>query len=102
MTPPGDGEDVAIDQKDTSDIEDRDDAKNTTRLTQGRQGPYPTEEICQEEGEEGNLEGEHGNENAQAEVEDEDMASWTGQPSIKGSTESMRMALLTFSLIGLQ
>jgi hypothetical protein len=32
----------------------------------------------------------------------EDMASWAGQPAIKGSTESMRMILLTFSLIGLQ
>lgn len=31
-----------------------------------------------------------------------DMASWAGQPSIKGSTESMRMALLTMSLIGIQ
>ncbi|OAF58620.1 hypothetical protein VC83_05044 [Pseudogymnoascus destructans] len=31
-----------------------------------------------------------------------DMASWAGQPSIKGSTESMRMALLTISLIGIQ
>ncbi|KAL8677858.1 MAG: hypothetical protein Q9186_005744 [Xanthomendoza sp. 1 TL-2023] len=29
-------------------------------------------------------------------------ASWTGTPSIKGSTESIRMALLTFSLVGLQ
>ena len=29
-------------------------------------------------------------------------ASWIGTPSIKGSTESMRMALLTFSLVGLQ
>lgn len=29
-------------------------------------------------------------------------ASWTGTPAIKGRTESTRMALLTFSLIGLQ
>ena len=29
-------------------------------------------------------------------------ASWVGTPSIKGKTESIRMALLTFSLIGLQ
>lgn len=36
------------------------------------------------------------------EVTDADMASWVGQPAIKGSTESMRMALLTLSLIGLQ
>lgn len=36
------------------------------------------------------------------EDEDEDMASWAGQPAIKGSSETMRMALLTFSLIGLQ
>lgn len=34
---------------------------------------------------------------------DPDMASsWAGQPHIKGSSESLRMALLTFSLIGLQ
>jgi hypothetical protein len=40
---------------------------------------------------------------AKAEDEDDDMAaSWAGQPAIKGSTETMRMALLTFSLIGLQ
>ncbi|KAI4171481.1 MAG: hypothetical protein LQ343_004219 [Gyalolechia ehrenbergii] len=29
-------------------------------------------------------------------------ASWAGAPSIKGSSESVRMALLTFSLVGLQ
>jgi hypothetical protein len=28
-------------------------------------------------------------------------ASWMGSPSIKGRTESMRMALLTFSLVGM-
>lgn len=32
----------------------------------------------------------------------EDMSSWAGQPSIKGSSEAMRMALLTFSVIGVQ
>ena len=32
----------------------------------------------------------------------EDMAQWSGQPVIKGSRESMRMALLTFSIIGIQ
>ncbi|TVY90676.1 General alpha-glucoside permease [Lachnellula willkommii] len=31
-----------------------------------------------------------------------DMASWVGQPHVKGSTEAMRMVLLTFSLVGLQ
>ena len=31
-----------------------------------------------------------------------EMASWAGQPNVKGSTESMRMALLTFSLVGIQ
>lgn len=31
-----------------------------------------------------------------------EMASWAGQPAVKGSTESMRMALLTFSLVGIQ
>ncbi|KAL8842534.1 MAG: hypothetical protein Q9170_000488 [Blastenia crenularia] len=29
-------------------------------------------------------------------------ASWAGTPAIKGSTEAIRMALLTFSLVGLQ
>jgi hypothetical protein len=37
-----------------------------------------------------------------AKDDQEDMASWAGQPAVKGSTESMRMLLLTFSLIGLQ
>jgi hypothetical protein len=32
----------------------------------------------------------------------EDMASWTGHPHVKGSSESMRMALLTLSSVGLQ
>jgi hypothetical protein len=31
-----------------------------------------------------------------------DMASWAGQPAVKGSTETMRMALLTLSMAGLQ
>jgi solute carrier family 45 protein 1/2/4 len=30
------------------------------------------------------------------------VAQWQGTPSVKGSTESIRMALLTASLIGLQ
>jgi solute carrier family 45 protein 1/2/4 len=29
-------------------------------------------------------------------------ARWAGTPSIKGRSESTRMALLTFSLVGLQ
>lgn len=29
-------------------------------------------------------------------------ARWVGSPSIKGKSESVRMALLTFSLLGLQ
>jgi solute carrier family 45 protein 1/2/4 len=29
-------------------------------------------------------------------------AQWVGTPKVKGSSESMRMALLTASLIGLQ
>lgn len=45
---------------------------------------------------------ESGHAGANIEVTDADMASWVGQPAIKGSTESMRMALLTLSLIGLQ
>ena len=32
----------------------------------------------------------------------DEMASWAGQPSVKGSTDTMRMALLTFSAVGLQ
>ena len=31
-----------------------------------------------------------------------DMAQWAGSPTVKGSSESMRMALLTFSIIGIQ
>jgi hypothetical protein len=30
------------------------------------------------------------------------VAQWSGTPKVKGSSESMRMALLTASLIGLQ
>lgn len=30
------------------------------------------------------------------------MASWVGQPSVKGSTEGVRMALLTLTAMGLQ
>jgi solute carrier family 45 protein 1/2/4 len=29
------------------------------------------------------------------------MASWSGQPSVWGSSEAMRMVLLTFSAIGI-
>ena len=32
----------------------------------------------------------------------EKMASWVGQPSVKGSTEGIRMALLTLTAMGLQ
>jgi hypothetical protein len=32
----------------------------------------------------------------------QEMASWVGRPSVKGSTETTRMMLLTFSLVGLQ
>ena len=53
--------------------------------------PYPTSGTREVEGEE-----------VKAAEEDEDMAQWAGQPRVKGSTESVRMALLTFSLIGLQ
>jgi len=30
------------------------------------------------------------------------VGQWTGTPKVKGSSEAMRMALLTLSLIGLQ
>lgn len=46
-----------------------------------------------------------GEEDRSVNVDDEGpekMASWQGQPAVKGSTESMRMALLTFSLVGIQ
>lgn len=64
-------------------------------------------ELCDHEEEDGDehLREEHrgsGQTRADIEVADADMASWVGQPAIKGSTESMRMALLTLSLIGLQ
>lgn len=29
-------------------------------------------------------------------------AQWSGHPSVKGSSEAMKMALLTLSLVGLQ
>lgn len=32
----------------------------------------------------------------------DNMASWAGQPSVKGSTEGVRMALLTLTAMGLQ
>jgi len=38
----------------------------------------------------------------ESEIEEKMASSWAGQPSIRGSSESMRMALLTFSLVGLQ
>jgi hypothetical protein len=53
--------------------------------------PYPTSGTRQVEGNE-----------LKITEETEDMASFSGLPSIKGSTESMRMLLLTFSIIGLQ
>lgn len=39
---------------------------------------------------------------SQGDIDQDTMSSWSGQPAIKGSSESMRMALLTFSMIGLQ
>lgn len=57
--------------------------------------PYPTSGTrASEDQEQG--------EAAKTEEEDEDMSSWSGQPAVKGSSETMRMALLTFSMIGLQ
>ncbi len=74
------------------DLEIDDDAVSIAeQSSQQRQVNYPTSGTRQSNG---------------VEVKDEDddqmAASWAGQPAIKGSTESMRMALLTFSLIGLQ
>lgn len=63
-----------------------------------QQEPYPTSGSRQADEDE-----DEDEDQAKVEEQDDDMAaSWAGQPSIKGSTESMRMALLTFSLIGLQ
>lgn len=93
MIAPEDHQDVAIDD-DTADIAD---AEETTHLNQGQERSFSAEETHHEEGE---VKAEE--ENAQIERDDDDMALWAGQPSIKGSTESIRMALLTFSLIGLQ
>ena len=72
------------------DLEVDDDAADITEQGQSsqpqQQEAYPTSGTPQQEKDE----------------EDDMVASWAGQPAIKGSTESMRMALLTFSLIGLQ
>jgi hypothetical protein len=43
-----------------------------------------------------------GLDSASSDLPASEMASWAGQPHIKGSSEAMRMALLTFSLVGLQ
>jgi solute carrier family 45 protein 1/2/4 len=82
MNPP---EDYAVD----------DDAADIVEQSSPRQElvAYPTSGTRQGDGEE--IEGK-------VEEDDDMAASWAGQPAIKGSTESMRMALLTFSLIGLQ
>ena len=104
MIPPLELGDVAIDE-DTADIADREDndhddadAEETTRLQPGQEsvvaGETPQEEEEEAKAEEDTVEGVEGR--------DEDMALWVGQPPIKGSTETMRMILLTFSLIGLQ
>jgi hypothetical protein len=74
-------EDLAVD----------DEAAHIAEQSSQQQVSYPTSGTRQNNGEEIKVE------------EDDDMAaSWAGTPAIKGSTESMRMALLTFSLIGLQ
>jgi hypothetical protein len=106
MIPPEEHGDVAIDE-DTADIADRDDAEETTHLQQGQQPPNLAEETFDEVEEELKAEEDIAEDTPEGiaeeiEAQDEDMASWAGQPSIKGSTETMRMMLLTFSLIGLQ
>jgi hypothetical protein len=80
------------------DFEVDDDAADITEQNshqqQQQRAAYPISGTHQADGEE---------DQTKVEEEDDDMAaSWAGQPAIKGSTESMRMALLTFSLIGLQ
>lgn len=68
-----------------------------------RDHPYPTSGSRNKRGSIGDKEKEGGYSEDEGEyLKAEDMASWAGQPAIKGSTESMRMALLTLSLIGLQ
>jgi hypothetical protein len=60
---------------------------------QQQQVAYPTSGTRQADGEEDQAE--------VAEGDDDMAASWAEQPAIKGSTESIRMALLTFCLVGL-
>jgi hypothetical protein len=64
---------------------------------QHHQTSYPTSGTRQPD-----AEADTGGEDVKDRKDGEDMASWAGQPAIKGSTESMGMVLLTFSLIGLQ
>ena len=122
MTSPSDHEHVAIDDV-TADIAATDDAEATALLAregqveelslddridrktrahddqdkERREEGEEEEEEEEEERDELRLEGE-----VEIRGEDDDMAQWAGQPHIKGSTESIRMALLTFALIGLQ
>ena len=79
---------------DNSEVDDDAADIRSQNSRQQQQVAYPTSGTRQADGEE---------DQAKVEEDDDDMAaSWAGQPAIKGSTESMRMALLTFSLIGLQ
>lgn len=73
------------------DFEVDDAADIAEQSSQQQQVAYPTSGRHQSDREE-----------VKAEEDDDMAASWAGQPAIKGSTESVRMALLTFSLIGLQ
>ena len=78
-----------------NDSEIDDDAADVTSYDSHhrQQVAYPTSGTRQADGEEDQAE--------VAEGDDDMAASWEGQPAIKGSTESMRMALLTFCLTGL-
>ena len=83
------------------------DVDDAAERTIPRDRPYPTsgtkdnrKPIPDEDDEKEEKESESDGDTESLQVED--MASWAGQPAIKGSTESMRMALLTLSLVGLQ
>lgn len=42
----------------------------------------------------------HSNQRVEVDFRREKMASWSGQPSVRGNSETTRMVLLTFSAIG--
>ena len=88
-------------------ISDECDVDDAAERIVSRDQPYPTSgtkdnrKLSLDEDDEKEDRDADGDEDTES-LRVEDMASWAGQPAIKGSTESMRMALLTLSLVGLQ